>query len=276
MLTPGTIINDRYVIQTNIGQGGAGTVYRALDQRSGDVVALKHVSAAPGASAQLTHEARLLASLSHPALPKVTDYFIEPAGQFLAMDYVPGQDLGRLAARPAVSVALDWSGQLINVVEYLHSRQPPFIHRDIKPDNLKITPGNRLMLLDFGLAKGPASQHPATLSVAGYTPQYAPLEQIQGQGTTYRSDYYALAATIYQLLAGAPPADALTRAAAVIRQQPDPLIRPAGLNPALGADLDGALCGYLALNVDARPASLAPLKAAIARHAEPGPAAASS
>ena len=125
---------------------------------------------------------------------------------------------------------LRWADQLLDALEYLHGHQPPVVHRDIKPQNLKLTEQD-VILLDFGLAKGAVAEMSQTdesmlKSLPGFTYHYAPLEQILGTGTDPRSDLYALAATIYRLITGRIPSDALTRAAAAQERQPDPL-RPA-------------------------------------------------
>src|SRR5207237_2797517 len=131
-------------------------------------------------------EARLLNHLRHSALPRVSDYFADEQGEFLVMEYIAGEDLSeklkeRRAAFP-VSEVLNWADQLLDALDYLHTQEPPVIHRDIKPQNLKLTPRNAIVLLDFGLAKGTPMQTKvtATGSVFGYSRHYAPLEQIQG------------------------------------------------------------------------------------------------
>lgn len=95
-------------------------------------------------------------------------------------------------------------------LSYLHGHTPPIIHRDIKPQNIKLTPDGHVVLLDFGLAKGATdgSLALAVGSVFGFTPGYAPMEQIQGSGTDARSDLYALGATLYTLLSGSVPPNA--------------------------------------------------------------------
>jgi serine/threonine protein kinase len=124
---------------------------------------------------------------------------------------------------------LGWADQLLGVLEYLHKRQPPIIHRDIKPHNLKLAEDGQIVLLDFGLAKGAAwqmSHLKSGTSIRGYTPSYAPPEQIKGTGTDARSDLYSIGATLYHLITGGTPTDALTRVMEIAEGNPDPL-RPA-------------------------------------------------
>jgi Tol biopolymer transport system component len=271
MLTPNTLIHDRYLVVQQIGRGGMGAVYEAIDQRLGNHVALKQTLVGdPQLDKAFAREARLLASLQHPALPVVSDYFADSAGRFLVMQFIPGDDLATLLLRrggpfPPEDV-LRWADQLLDALDYLHTHQPPIIHRDIKPQNLKLTPRGGVVLLDFGLAKGAATQQSqltAEGSLFGYTPQYAPLEQIQGSGTDARSDLYALAATLHHLLTGAPPADALTRAAASIRAQPDPLRSAHELNPDIPSEVSAVLRAALAADPDQRPTSATAMRAAL-------------
>jgi serine/threonine protein kinase len=271
MRPPNTILQDRYVLIRLIGQGGMGAVYEALDQRLNSRVALKETFVNDDQFREaFEREARLLAYLRHPALPKVTDYFFEGNGQFLVMEYIPGEDLASLLLqrdRPfAVDAVLRWTDRLLDALEYLHSQHPPVIHRDIKPANLKFMSDGEIVLLDFGLAKGqPAymSHLTATISIMGYTPNYAPLEQIQGSGTDARSDLYALAATMYHLLTGNRPPDALTRVVAVTEDQPDPL-RPANeLNPLVPTGVTSMLMRALSLSRDKRPNSAIEMRRAL-------------
>ena len=232
MLASNTILQDRYRIVRLLGKGGMGAVYEAIDQRVSCVVALKETLVARESEARhaFQREAALLANLRHSSLPKVMDYFDEPQGDFLVMEYIPGNDLAELLslrdAPFSQEQVLRWAIELLRLLEYLHTREPPILHRDIKPANLKATKQGEIFLLDFGLAKGSAGQM-ATIetskSVSGYTPVYAPLEQILGQGTDPRSDLYALGATLYHLLTGQTPVSAPARFDAVQNDRPDPL-----------------------------------------------------
>lgn len=232
MLAPNTILQNRYRIVRHLGQGGMGAIYEAIDQRVNCVVALKEtfVGSDPQLREAFHREAALLANLRHPALPKVMDYFGESDGEFLVMEFIVGHDLLELLALRGGSLpqsqVLNWGIELLKLLEYLHTNEPPILHRDIKPANLKATKDGELFLLDFGLAKGATGQMltvETNRSVPGYTPIYAPLEQILGQGTDPRSDLYSVGATLYHLFTGQAPVPAPTRYNAIDNNQPDPL-----------------------------------------------------
>lgn len=263
MLTPETILQGRYRIVRQLGQGGMGAVYEAVDQRLDTTVALKEtLFADERLRKQFEREARLLARLHHPALPRVSDHFSEEDGQFLVMQFIPGDDLMEKITRkrgpfPADQV-LTWADQLLDALDYLHTQDPQIVHRDIKPQNMKLTARGQIILLDFGLAKGQAgdiSRATTAASIFGYTPNYAPLEQIQGLGTDARSDLYSLGATLYHLMTGIKPPDALTRAAAVVNGQPDPLVPASSANPAVSPVVDTFLAKAMAQNREQRYAT---------------------
>jgi len=259
MLSSDMMLQNRYRVIPPLGRGGMGAVYEAFDERLSRTVALKETLVETDELRRaFGREARLLANLRHPALPKVLDHFDEGGGLFLVMEFIPGDDLGRLldtgrAFAPAE--VLGWAEQLLNALEYLHGLRPPVLHRDIKPSNLKVVSPGHVVLLDFGLAKGNAGQMTATggASLLGYSPAYSPLEQMQGAGTDERSDLYSLAATLYHLLTGASPPDALSRATAVVNGRPDPLRPPHLINRGVGAHVSAALMRAMALDIDSRP-----------------------
>ncbi|HKZ02454.1 MAG TPA: serine/threonine-protein kinase, partial [Pyrinomonadaceae bacterium] len=159
MLAPETILQNRYRIIRQLGQGGMGTVFEAVDQRLDTTVALKEtLFADERLRKQFEREARLLARLHHPALPRVSDHFSEGDGQFLVMQFIAGEDLSELMSRRhgpfPVDQVLTWTDQLLDALDYLHTQEPQIVHRDIKPQNLKLTARGQIILLDFGLAKG--------------------------------------------------------------------------------------------------------------------------
>ncbi len=271
MIAPETLLQNRYLVQKQIGQGGMGAVYVATDQRFGSTVALKETFFDdPNLRKAFEREARLLNHLRHSALPRVSDHFTEDDGQFLVMEFIPGADLSEMLKEKKapfpLSTVLDWADQLLDALDYLHTHAPPVIHRDIKPQNLKLTSRNHIVLLDFGLAKGTplqASRVTATGSLFGYSFNYAPLEQMQGAGTDPRSDLYSLGATLYHLLTNVTPPDALTRATAMVNAEPDPL-RPANeVHPQVSAPVARVLMKALAQSAAQRPQSAAEMREAL-------------
>src|SRR5215210_7312139 len=271
MIAPGTVLQNRYVVERQIGEGGMGAVYVATDRRFGSTVALKETFFQDAALRKaFEREARLLNRLRHHALPRVSDHFEEAEGQFLVMEYIPGEDLSQmLKARGGagfpVKQVLGWADQLLDALDYLHTQEPSVIHRDIKPQNLKLTARDQVVLLDFGLAKGtpPQTRVTQTGSLFGYSFNYAPIEQMQGTGTDPRSDLYSLGATLYHLLTGTTPPDALTRATAVLNGEPDPL-RPAGDTAAhVPAEVSNVLAHAMALSAARRFNSAEEMRAAL-------------
>ncbi|MCC6454111.1 MAG: protein kinase [Caldilineaceae bacterium] len=267
MLAPGALLQERYQIICLIAQGGVGAVYQAVDQRLGNTVAIKQIIRGDVTlRAAFEQEARLLAALRHPALPNVTDHFNDASGQFLVMEFIPGDDLATLALRQTQSLAvgrvLHWADQLLDLLTYLHSQTPPVIHRDIKPHNLKLNAQGAVILLDFGLAKGAPGQTPAGRSIAGYTLHYAPPEQLRGEQSEPRSDLYSLAATLYDLLAVTRPPDALQRLATIATGQPDPLQPLQTRNPAVPLTVAAVIHQALALSPQARFADAAAMRLA--------------
>ncbi|MCO6510844.1 MAG: serine/threonine protein kinase [Aridibacter famidurans] len=259
-LQPETVIQGRYRIKELIGKGGMGQVYLAVDQRLGHSVALKRTTVAedPSLADAFENEARTLAQLRHPFLPKVSDHFIEEDEQFLVMEYIAGDDLSQrlkgIDRAFPLNWVLFWADELLETLSYLHTHNPPIIHRDIKPQNLKLTSDNHIVLLDFGLSKHSVGHTKITTSgsVVGYTPHYAPMEQIRGTGTSALSDIYALSATLYHLLTNRIPPDALTRADAMLGGQPDPLRPLTELNGEISEVISDTILKGMELNQDNR------------------------
>jgi len=213
-LERGFLLYNRYRIEELIAAGGMGAIYRATDEILGVQVAIKeNFFTTSESSRQFRREATILAALKHANLPRVTDHFvISEQGQYLAMDFIEGEDVkkiienhGALPVEEVVRIA----SHICDALDYLHSRVPPVVHRDIKPGNIKITSNGQVFLVDFGLAKL-AQGEATTTGAQGYTPGFAPPEQYAGQGTGPRSDIYALGATLYNALTGKVPEDAIS------------------------------------------------------------------
>lgn len=274
MIETGKILQQRYRIDKQIGQGGMGAVYVATDERFGSTVAIKETLCMDDNYRKaIEREARLLNSLKHAALPRVSDHFLEENGQFLVMEFIPGEDLACILEERGepfpVEQVLDWADQLLEALDFLHNQENPVIHRDIKPQNLKITPKGQIILLDFGLAKGNvtgAGNQTNAKSIFGYSRNYASLEQIQGTGTDPRSDLYSLSATLYHLLTNVPPEDALTRAMSVLSQKPDPLVPANQIRPEIPAGVAAILHKAMDLDAAERPATAAEMRSMLRDH----------
>ena len=210
------IIRGRYKVIQEISRGGMGVVYLALDLLKNREVAVKKSFFAAEKQAQkgFEIEAKLLARLDHEGLPKVLDYFLlEDNYQALVMDFIGGETLadvlesGKFRVGRGLDSAkiLDWTIQILDILRYLHNFEPPIVHRDIKPNNIKLTREGKIILLDFGLAKGTA------ITVVGGMSGYSPIEQVNRTGTDPRSDIYALGTTLFHLLANEYPLTALDR-----------------------------------------------------------------
>lgn len=214
-LNNGYLLQGRYRILDILGLGGMGAVYRAKDENLDVLVAVKENSFLTDDYArQFRREAKILASLRHPNLPRVFDYFvIEHQGQYLVMDYIEGSDLNQWMREDKLS---EYEGLLIGIaicdaLIYLHDQKQPITHRDIKPGNIKITSGGEIVLVDFGLVKVLDDKEITTTAARAMTPGYSPPEQYGDTPTDQRSDIFSLGATLYAALAGYLPEDSLAR-----------------------------------------------------------------
>ncbi|MCU0237962.1 MAG: protein kinase [Pyrinomonadaceae bacterium] len=270
-IAPNTVLQGRYVVGSLIGKGGMGEVYLGKDQRLGNNVALKRTFFTDDEllSGAFEREAKMLANLRHNVLPKVIDHFTENEEQFLVMEYIGGEDLSqRLKTTKAafpVNWVLFWADELLDSLAYLHAHNPPIVHRDIKPQNLKLTKDNHIILLDFGLAKNTTGKTRVSTaaSLIGYTPHYAPIEQIRGTGTNSRSDLFSLAATLYHLMTNTTPSEALSRADVILGGKPDPLKPPHELNPDISPLISNVIIKAMSLNQEQRFSSAREMQKAL-------------
>jgi serine/threonine protein kinase/Tol biopolymer transport system component len=216
-LERGALLHKRYRIVEILGQGGMGSVYRAVDENLGvDVAVKENLFTTDEYARQFRLEAVILANLRHPNLPRVTDHFvIGDQGQYLVMDYIEGEDLrqrmermGNITEDEAILIG----AAICDALAYLHTRKPPILHRDLKPGNVKITPDGHIFLVDFGLAKVLHGSQATTTGARAMTPGYSPPEQYGTARTDPRTDIYSLGATLYAALSGIIPEDGLARA----------------------------------------------------------------
>ena len=251
-----TLLAARYQLLSRIGQGGMGAVYKAADTRFNNrSLAIKEMSSTglpPArlleAEAAFEREAHLLADLLHPNLPRIYEHFTENDRSYLVMDFIEGQTveehLEQVGGGPLpIEQVIKWAEQLCDVLNYLHTHQPPIIFRDLKPANVMMSENGHIYLIDFGIARifKPGKQHD---TVALGSPGYAAPEQYGKAQSSPRSDIYSLGALLHHLLTGIDPSE-----------QPF-FFRPASqVNPAIDPALDALLQQMLAMDSDRRPAS---------------------
>lgn len=230
-LPSGTILHGRYRVERALGSGGFGHVYLSVDLQTNTQYAIKEylVSGANG-KAQLEHEAQVLSQLHHPNLPAFLSAFDERGHYYVVLGYIEGNDLTdyvRMVRQKNEVIPLarlmGWVLSICDAVAFLHSQRPPIIHRDIKPDNIRIMSNGTAILVDLGNAKT-AADGARTLFFIRHqgTPGYAPLEQYPGgTGTDERSDVYALGGTLYFALTAHEPPSVSARNQSIQQKQPD-------------------------------------------------------
>jgi len=230
-LPQGTVLNGYYRIERALGSGGFGHVYLSVDLRTNQQYAIKeYLVAGASGKAQLEHEARVLSQLHHPNLPAFQDAFDERGRYYIVLGYIEGSDLTDLIRvvrqrNEVVPLAriLNWIISICDAVTFLHNHVPPVIHRDIKPDNIRITSDGMAILVDLGNAKATADGARTLFFIRHQgTPGYAPLEQYPGgSGTDTRSDVYALGGTLYFALTTHEPPNVSTRNQSMQQSLPD-------------------------------------------------------
>ncbi|MCB0167810.1 MAG: serine/threonine-protein kinase [Anaerolineae bacterium] len=224
-LPDGIVLEDRYRIDKLMAEGGMGAIYQGFDSKLVIPVAIKeNFFQTPQAVRQFEQEALILARLQHPNLPRVTDHFSFEGKQYLVMDFIEGQDLWEMFEGQGLPLeerqALAYIIQVCDAVSYLHRQKPPIIHRDIKPQNIKVTPDGRAVLVDFGIAKVVETDSRTRTGAQAITPGFSPPEQYSGMGTTPRSDIYSLGATLYAVITGKQPPDSISLMAGGAKFEP--------------------------------------------------------
>ncbi|MCE5258552.1 MAG: serine/threonine protein kinase, partial [Chloroflexi bacterium] len=266
-LQSGTILKNRYRITRLIAGGGMAWVYEvAEDLPDGRslIWAMKELRA-DGSDVQALQEGRLLfeqeanilVTLDHPNLPKVAAFFQEDGKVYLVMDYVRGESLQKRLEHTGAplleSVVVEWAVQICEVLNYLHTRRPPVIFRDLKPSNVMVTPSGRIMLIDFGIARTyKLGKRKDTITMG--SENYAAPEQWGSAQSDGRADLYALGATMYHLLTNVPPLPHFV---------PTPRVPIRQYNPAVSEKLVAVIDRAMAADRNARYATAAEMQAAV-------------
>ncbi|NTV64750.1 MAG: protein kinase, partial [Oscillochloris sp.] len=256
----------RYRIVRLIGHGGFGAVYEVeVVSRPGIRVTLKETFE-PDSLATFEKEFAVLRDLRHDNLPRYFEVFEAGGSGFLVMELVPGQsleDVLRKQSGPVLEkLVLHYADQLCDVLGYLHNQNPPIMHRDVKPANIRLTPEGLIKLVDFGLFKQ-GTQTTRTERHRAGSLAYAPLEQWTG-GTDQRSDIYSLGATLYHLLTGRVPPAAGARSSTAS----DPLTPPRQVNPRISPLLETTILTAMNLDRAQRFPSIAALHTEVGRSAQ--------
>ena len=213
----GQVIDDKYEILKLIGEGGMSKVYLAMDKRLNKSWAVKEIEKkAKDRNNEIVvqsaiAEANMIKQLDNPAIVRIVDIIDNGNVIYIIEDFVEGETLEALldadGAQPE-ELVVEWGKQLCEAFDYLHTRTPPIIYRDMKPANVMLTPEGKLRVIDFGIARE-YKEHNLKDTTSLGTRGYAPPEQFGGK-TDARSDIYSLGVTLFQLVTGRDPCLAST------------------------------------------------------------------
>ncbi len=265
-LEPGVTLQDRYLVLELHGAGGMSTVYRARDLHFPNVtkqVAVKemiNMATDPTMHEMVVRnferEADLLATLSHPAIPRIYDYFTQQNNSYLVMEFIEGKDLEAVLRQTDSylpdSDVIKWAIEICDVLHYLHHQKPqPVIFRDVKPSNIMVDNHGSIRLIDFGIARG---FQPGQKGTMIGTDGYAPPEQYRGEASP-AGDLYALGATLHHLLTNRDP-----RAEPPFSFAERPI---RSINENVSAELEAAINSALSYDPDDRFPSAEAMKTAL-------------
>lgn len=252
LLSPGDIALEHYKVETVLGKGGFGSTYLVSDQHlGGKRRALKEVPELMFDE----YEASLLIKLDHPAIPDIIERRAVGGMYYMVLKFGGSRTLGAERKqspdnRIPEAKLIPWMKQLCEVLIYLHSQTPPIIHRDLKPDNILLNEDERIMLIDFGIAKESLPESLTRTLARAMSPGFSSLEQIIGNRTDERSDIYSLGATFYALLTGLKPPGADERVSG------KRLIAPSEVIPQVSPAVEAAIIQSLNLNINDRQQSV--------------------
>ena len=266
MAAIGAVIDGKYEILKLVGKGGMSKVYLAMDKRLNKQWAVKEIEkkARDKNNAVVIQsaiaEANMIKRLDHPTLPRIVDIIDNGNVIYIIMDYIEGEALSKVlereGAQPQEQV-IEWAKDLCEVLEYLHTREPSIIYRDMKPANVMLKPDGSLKLIDFGIAREYKEQNLEDTVSLG-TKGYAAPEQFGGKGQTdARTDIYCLGVTLYHLVTGQNPCE-----------PPYELYPIRHWNPSLSAGLEAIIQKCTQLNPVDRYQSCAELMYALEHYEE--------
>lgn len=246
----GNIVDGKYEILKEVGRGGMSIVYLAMDNRLNKQWAIKEIKK-KGTNSEnqivmqsLISEANLMKRLDHQNLPRIVDIIDNGSTIYIVMDYIEGEPLDKILKRKGAQpqeAVIQWGIQLAEVLDYLHTRQPAIIYRDMKPANVMLKPDGSIKLYDFGIAREYKEQNSSDTVSLG-TKGYAAPEQFGGMGQTdARTDVYGLGVTLYHLVTGKNPCE-----------PPYEILPIRNVNPQLSSGLEAVIQKCTQLNPDDR------------------------
>lgn len=265
-LVPGSTFASRYEVKEILGQGGMGTVFKAVDRELGEVIAIKTLKQEflqddPMALERFKSEIRLARKISHRNVVRTHDLGERDGFYFITMEYVDGTSLKQLIkarGKLPIAVALSVGRQLARALEVAHEQG--IIHRDIKPQNMVVQPDGVLKVMDFGIARLASRPQDGGVTQAGAivgTPEYMAPEQVTGEPVDHRADLYAMGAVLYECVTGRTPLSAETAYQMIARLLEDVPEPPRRFNPDVPAGLEALILQLLAKQAAQRPQSAA-------------------
>jgi len=255
--TGGTCIAGRYEVLEELGRGGMGTVYRVLDRKINEEIALKLLKPEVAADARIIerfkNELKLARKIVHKNICRLYDINEAAGGLFITMEYVPGENLKSLVreGRPvAEDEAVSIAGQVGEGLAEAH--RLGVVHRDLKPQNIMLDPGGGVHIMDFGIARLMGGSEMTEAGTIIGTPEYMSPEQVEGRPVDQRSDIYSLGIILYELVTGRVPFSGETPLAVALRQKTEKPVDPRTLSPGLSPGLAALILRCLEKSPEAR------------------------
>jgi tetratricopeptide (TPR) repeat protein len=258
-ITIGSLLNNRYRLQDQLGEGGAGVIFKAEDEQLNRIVAIKLLTGdshlAGDKLERFRTEARSVARLNHPNIITLYDYEEEQGRPYLVIEYIPGQDLWELDGRYAPNLmpfeeSLPIVDGILAALEYSHAHH--VIHRDLKPENVMITPDKQVKVMDFGLARIEGQSRLTQEGLVAGTAAYLAPELALGEPGDHRVDLYAIGIILYELTTGRRPFSGDDPLTVISQHIHAPVVPPQRYNAAIPNDLQDIMLKLLAKRPEER------------------------
>jgi len=273
ILGKGALLAGRFEVQEEIGTGGIGTVYKVIDRKINEEMALKilkpEIAPKPEVIERFKNELKLARRISHKNVCRLYDLHEEAGTLFITMEYVPGEDLDTLIRREGRLSVAKASGLARQIVEGLaQAHELGVIHRDLKPRNVMIDPLGNVRIMDFGVARHLAGPELTAEGIAVGTPHYMSPEQALGESVDQRTDIYALGVVLFEMVIGRPPFEGESGLAVVLKHKSELPRHPRELNAEVPENLDRLIIKCLAKKKENRYQSAEELLAELVRFTE--------